>query len=83
MFLFFLYICYSLLGLFTTDPETFVKKYGEAEEQIPAEIVELAEKVQGARAVKDYALADSLRAEIDAKGYSIRITREGFELQKK
>ena len=74
---------YSLLGLFTTDPETFVKKYGEAEEQIPAEIVELAEKVQGARAVKDYALADSLRAEIDAKGYSIRITREGFELQKK
>ena len=74
---------YSLLGLFLSSPEEFVESYGEKKEEIPQEIISLAERIQEARKQKDYATADSLRAEIDQKGYAIRITREGYELQKK
>ncbi len=74
---------YSLLGLFLSSPEEFVESYGEKKEEIPQEIISLAERIQEARKQKDYATADSLRAEIDQKGYAIRITREGYELQNK
>ena len=74
---------YSLLGLFIAKPEEFVNKYGEAKAEIPQEVIDLAERMQVARAQKDYALADSLRAEIANLNYNVRITREGYELQPK
>lgn len=74
---------YSLLGLFVTAPEEFVKKYGEEKVEIPAEVIVLAEKMQEARKVKDYATADALRSQIDQVGYTVLITREGYTLKNK
>lgn len=52
-----------------------------AEEQhAPAEIVELAERRQQARAARDFEEADRLRAEIEAAGWVARDVAEGFQL---
>ena len=75
---------YSLLGLFGTSPKVFLDKYkGEEKPEIPAEIITLAEKMQSARAVKNYAEADALRAEINAKGYNVLIGKDGYKIDKK
>ncbi len=74
---------YSLLGIFTKDAETFVKEYEKTHaEEVPEEILSLAQKMQEARTVKDYASADSLRAEIIAKGYTVMISKNGVEVKK-
>jgi cysteinyl-tRNA synthetase len=48
--------------------------------EAPAEIVELAEARQRARAAKDFAEADRLRDEIAARGWEVRDVASGFEL---
>jgi cysteinyl-tRNA synthetase len=53
------------------------------EESIPAEIVDLVEKRKVAKAAKDYTLADSIRDEINEKGYIIEETRQGINIKKK
>jgi cysteinyl-tRNA synthetase len=50
------------------------------DEQAPAEIVELAERRRAARAGKDFAEADRLRAEIAAAGGDVRDVADGFRL---
>ena len=72
---------YSLLGLFESDPEEFINTYGKKEE-IPAEITALAEDMQKARAIKDYAKADALRAEISAAGFTVKISKDGYSIEK-
>ncbi len=75
---------YSLLGLFKSEPKEFLKKYGKSEKaELPQDIVDLAEKMQAARAVKDYALADRLRADINAAGYNVSVGKDGYSLTKK
>jgi len=76
---------YSIFGLFKENPEEFILKYGKKEikEEIPEEITALAEKMQAARAVKDYATADALRAEINGKGYNVAIGKDGVSITKK
>ncbi|MBQ3572048.1 MAG: cysteine--tRNA ligase [Clostridia bacterium] len=74
---------YSLLGLFITSPEEFVQAYGKKQAEIPAEVIALAEQMQQARAQKDYATADALRAQIDQMGYVVAITREGYSVKAK
>jgi cysteinyl-tRNA synthetase len=49
-------------------------------EEAPAELVELAQRRQEARAEGDFAEADSLRAEIDAAGWVVRDVPDGFRL---
>jgi len=56
--------------------------YAEVE-SIPAEITELVEKRTAAKKAKDYALADSIRDEIQSKGYVIEETRQGVNIKKK
>lgn len=74
---------YSLLGLFRFDPETYVKNYEKThEEPIPENVRALAEKMQAARASKDYALSDSIRAEILASGYAVMISKDGVSVKK-
>ena len=74
---------YSLLGLFRFDPETYVKNYEKThEEPVPENVRALAEKMQAARAAKDYALSDSIRAEILASGYAVMISKEGVSVKK-
>ena len=53
------------------------------EEEIPAEILELAEQRKNARKEKNFALADELRDKIAALGYIIEETRQGTKIRKK
>ncbi|MGN0677837.1 MAG: cysteine--tRNA ligase [Ruminococcus sp.] len=52
------------------------------DEEIPAEILELAEQRKNARKDKNFALADEIRDKITALGYSIKETRQGTEIKK-
>ncbi len=53
------------------------------EEEIPAEITELAEQRKAARKEKNFALADELRDKIASLGYIIEETRQGTKIRKK
>ena len=72
---------YSLLGLFESEPSEFIAKYKKTEE-IPKNVIALAEDMQKARAVKDYATADALRAEITKAGYVVKISKDGYTVEK-
>ena len=72
---------YALLGLFRKDPAEYLKNY-KVEEDIPEEILALASKLSEARAVKDYATSDALRAEIISRGYNVMISKEGVSVKK-
>ncbi len=49
----------------------------EEEEEIPSEILDLVEKRQEAKEIKDFALADALRDEVTQKGFMIEDTAQG------
>lgn len=51
-------------------------------EEIPQEIIELAQKRAVAKKAKNYAEADALRAEINSRGYSVTDTKEGYSVTK-
>ena len=53
------------------------------QESAPAEIVALAESRASAKANKDWAAADALRAEIDAAGWTILDSKDGYKIVKK
>ena len=57
--------------------------YERKAEEIPQEILDLAEARAQARKAKDWAKADSLRDEITAKGYVIEETRQGTRILKR
>lgn len=52
-------------------------------EEIPAEIEALAKERAEARAAKDWARSDELRAKLDALGYAVKDTKEGYTLTRK
>ena len=49
--------------------------------EAPPQIVELARQRADARAAKDFAAADALREQIDAAGWTVTDTAEGFRLE--
>jgi cysteinyl-tRNA synthetase len=51
-----------------------------AREQAPPELLALAERRQAARAARDFAVADRLRAEIEAAGWEVRDDPDGVTL---
>lgn len=51
-------------------------------DEIPTEVLELAEQRKSARKEKNFALADEIRDKITALGYSIKETRQGTEIKK-
>ncbi|MGN0664992.1 MAG: cysteine--tRNA ligase [Huintestinicola sp.] len=55
----------------------------QAQSDIPAEVMELAEQRKAARKEKNFALADELRDRISALGYVIEETRQGTKISKK
>ena len=59
--------------------EKYEAKHGE---EVPEEIIALAQQMQSARLEKDYAKADALRAEIIAKGYTVMISKDGVTVKK-
>ncbi len=74
---------YSLLGLFNTDADTFVAKYGKATVSAPDEVIALAEQRRDARKNKDFAKSDELRDKIAELGYIVKDTRDGYTLEEK
>ena len=54
----------------------------QQDEPLPAEIAQLAEERQKARANKDWALSDNLREELRAKGYEAVDSKEGQRIKK-
>lgn len=52
-------------------------------EEIPQEIIEIAEQRLQVRKEKDWKKSDELRDLIDSKGYLIKDTKDGYELAKK
>ena len=55
----------------------------EKPQEVPAEIIEMAKKMQSARAEKNWSVADALRAEIANLGYLVKNTKEGYTIDKK
>ncbi len=52
-------------------------------ETAPAEIVAMAESRAAAKAAKDWATADALRSEIDAAGWTVLDSKDGYKIVKK
>ncbi|MDD5527570.1 MAG: cysteine--tRNA ligase [Patescibacteria group bacterium] len=52
-------------------------------EEIPVEVISLIEQRKKARAEKNWPESDRLRAEIEAKGFSVEDTKEGMKVSKK
>ena len=77
---------YSLLGLFTEDPEKFIGRVREKAEKaktgIPQEVIAAAEERKIARAEKNWAKSDELRDKIRELGYEIKDGKDGYTLNK-
>ncbi len=76
---------YSLIGLFTTDAKAFIEYYegkNQAQE-IPAEVIAVAEQRAVARQNKDWAMSDKLRDELLSLGYIVKDSKDGYSLSKK
>ena len=58
-------------------------KEASADEEIPAEIMELVEQRKEARKAKDFATADAIRDKIAEMGYVVEETRQGTKITKK
>ena len=55
----------------------------DATDDVPAEIIELAEQRQQARKAKDFARADAIRNQLDAQGWVIEDTPKGPRIKRK
>ncbi|MBR2486083.1 MAG: cysteine--tRNA ligase [Clostridia bacterium] len=79
---------YGLLGFFREDPKTYIaraeaKKVDEApSNDAPAEVMALVKERAEAKANKNWALADEIRAKITALGYSVKDTKDGAVVEK-
>ena len=64
-----------VLGLKIEEP--ILKK----QEELPEEIKALVEKRKEARKNKDWAASDALRDELNQKGYNVKDSKEGMEIE--
>lgn len=77
---------YSLLGLFKKDAAEYLKEVAaksQSDSGIPEEVAELAQKRWQAKKDKNWAEADNLRAKIDELGYSVKDSKDSYEVIKK
>ena len=68
----------SVLALKIDEPTNDLSN----EMEIPQDVVELAKRRKEARANKDWTESDRLRDEIQAKGYNIKDSKDGYEIVK-
>ena len=79
---------YGLLGFFREDPKTYIaraeaRKVDETpSNDAPAEVMALVNERAEAKANKNWALADEIRAKITALGYSVKDTKDGAVVEK-
>ncbi len=75
---------YSLLGIFSEEPEEFISKTkGQTQASIPEEVKAIAEQRWQARLEKNWARSDELRTLLADKGYEVKDSKEGYTLTKK
>lgn len=72
----------KLLDKFDTVLALSLDKKSENQEKIPEEVLKLVEERLKARTEKNWAESDRLRNEILALGYSIKDSKEGYELSR-
>ena len=72
----------KLLNKFDTVLALSLDKKSETQEEIPEEVIKLAEERLKARQEKNWAESDRLRDEILALGYSIKDSKDGYELSR-
>jgi cysteinyl-tRNA synthetase len=74
---------YSLLGFFKKDANAYVTWYDSLNaESVPEEVKAVAEERWQARLARDWAKSDELRAKLAELGYSVKDSKEGYELIK-
>ena len=75
---------YSLLGLFKKECKDYLTEVDQnsPKESIPEEVAQLAEQRWQAKKSKNWALADELRAKIDSLGFTVKDSKEGYEVVK-
>jgi len=74
---------YSLLGFFKKDANAYVTWYDSLNaEAIPEAVKAVAEERWQARLARDWAKSDELRAKLAELGYSVKDSKEGYELIK-
>lgn len=75
---------YKVLGLFINS-SCDVVSFIEAKQivDVPNEIKDLAEKRWQAKLARDWVTADALRAQLDEKGYTIKDSKDAYEIIKK
>ena len=75
---------YSLLGLFKANANEFIANYeNKYKQEIPSEVIALAEERLVARAEKNWAKSDELRDKIATFGYIIKDAKGTYTLEKK
>ncbi|MGN0804862.1 MAG: cysteine--tRNA ligase [Candidatus Coproplasma sp.] len=77
---------YSLLGLFKKSAKAYLDEVSlkaQSKDEIPEEVKALAERRWQAKKERNWAEADSLRTEIDSLGYTVKDSKEGYEIIKK
>ena len=76
---------YSLLGLFKKEAKDYFAEVAAKNpaEDVPAEVKEIAERRWQAKKARNWAEADKLRAELDSLGYTVKDSKEGYEISKK
>lgn len=72
---------YALLGLFKQSPAAYAEKYAKKED-IPAQVVAVAEERKTARAEKNWAKSDELREKLKEMGYAVKDSKDGYTLTK-
>jgi len=70
---------YSLLGLFRKAPSEYLAAYAKRDE-IPADVKAVAEERFAARKNRDWAKSDELREKLKTMGYTVKDSKEGYEL---
>lgn len=71
-----------VFGLSLNKAEDYLSSLKQTDADIPSEIKELAESRKLAKANKDWAKSDELRAMLTEKGYSVIDKKDGYELKK-
>lgn len=75
---------YSLLGLFKKDAGAYLAEVEEKNPaQIPESVKQLAAQRWQAKLDKNWAQADALRAQIDAEGYTVKDSKDGYTVNKR
>lgn len=73
----------EMLEFFRSFNEIFgILSFEAPDEDIPEEVIVLAKKRIDAKKAKNFDLADMLRIEIQNRGFVIKDTAEGFEIEK-